>query len=115
MVELHHATEMEKVEGLPIEVQREIAYNLAMLDSYYGVDRTVYGGHVLLIESMNDLQQLPQHRIDIHNDIAEKITLIETEEAMLYASVLLLQGSDFGIVLIMEWEILPMELRKQVG
>ncbi len=114
MINLHHATQMEKVQHLPLEVQKEIAYNLAILDSYYGVDRTVYGGYVIVVENKTDVEQLQSININPNQDIAEYVRLVETDNADMYAIVLLMQGSDLGIVLVMEWEVLPIGFRRQV-
>jgi len=86
-----------------------ISEAVTILDNEYGQDRNTdsgHGGFVLVIEDKAELAALQEIHIDITSDIPEYVNVIHCSNKQAYSSSLILQGSDFGIVLVMPLEFL---------
>lgn len=106
MIEITYLREMEKVQGLPVEVQEGIKDILEILDSEYGSNRDKYvddGGYV---EDFKQIQK--KTNIDINNVIVEYV------DGKVYINSLVLCNNDYSISLIMPFEIMPENLLKQI-
>jgi hypothetical protein len=109
MLKIAHVHQMASINGLPVEVMNVIHEAVSILDNEYGVNRTVDsgdGGFVLVIESKAELAALQEIRIDVTSDIPEYVDVIHCQNGQVFASSLILQGSDFGIVLVVPLDFL---------
>ena len=109
MLKIAYVDQLESINGLPAEVMTVIREAVTILDNEYGADRAVDsgdGGFVLVIESKSELAALQEIRIDVTSDIPEYVYVIYCQNGQVFASSLILQGSDFGIVLVMPLEFL---------
>ena len=109
MIKIAHVQQLASIRGLPAEVMNTIREAVSILDNEYGDDRDVdsgYGGFVMVIEDKAELVALQEIRIDVTNDIPEYVDVIRCQNGQVFASSLILQGSDFGIVLVMPLDFL---------
>lgn len=118
MIEIAYLREVEKVQGLPIEVQEVIKGILEILDSEYGADRDKYadnGGYVVVIESIDDFKEIQKKtNIDINDVIVEYVDKILCANGNVYTNSLVLCNNDYSISLVMPFEIIPENLLKQM-
>ncbi|SDF81534.1 hypothetical protein [Sporomusa acidovorans] len=119
MIKIAHVREVTGLQ-LPQEVVTVVKEAVTVLDAEYGEDRAVdsgYGGYVLVMESEKDVQSLPN---EIRAALPEYVDVLPASAGE-FVSVLVLLGSDFGVVVIMprpflsltSW-IVPMEESKGV-
>lgn len=109
MIKIAHAHQLASIRGLPAEVMPVICEAVTILDNEYGEDRDVDsgdGGFVLVIQSKAELAALQEIRIDVSSDIREYVNVIHCQDGQVFASSLILQGSDFGVVLVMPLDFL---------
>lgn len=110
MRKIAHIWELEKMTGLPVAVVNVIREAVTILDAEYGENRDVesgYGGYVLVLEDERELEGLQQFHIDMKSAIPEYVDVVFCDDKPPFASCLLLQGSDFGVLLVMPFSILP--------
>ncbi|MDU6040520.1 MAG: hypothetical protein E6Y83_19575 [Clostridium butyricum] len=109
---------MERVQGLPVEVQEAIKGVLEVLDSEYGSNRDKYaddGGYVVVAESIEDFKEIQKKtNIDVNDVIVEYVDKILCADAKVYTNSLVLCNNDYSISLIMPFEIMPENLLKQM-
>lgn len=99
MIKIAHVREVSGLHLLQ-EVVAVVKEAVTVLDAEYGEDRAVdsgYGGYVLLLESEADVKSLPN---EIRTALPEYIDVLPTSSGE-FVSVLVLLGSDFGVVVIM--------------
>lgn len=109
MIKIAHVHQLALTRGLPAEVMSAISEAVTILDNEYGENRDVDsgdGGFVLVIESKSELAALQKIHIDVTSDIPEYVNVIHCQNGQVFASSLILQGSDFGIVLVMPLDFL---------
>lgn len=109
MLKIAHAHQLTSINGLPAEVMPVICEAVTILDNEYGNDRNVDGddgGFVLIVEAKEELAALQEMHIDVTNDIPEYMDVIYCQNGQVFASSLILQGSDFGVVLVMSLDFL---------
>jgi hypothetical protein len=109
MIKIAHVHQLASLRSLPAEVMNTIHEAVTILDNEYGEDRDVDsgdGGFVLVIENKAELQALQEIRIDVTSDIPEYVDVIHCQDGQVFASSLILQGSDFGIILVMPLDFL---------
>ena len=118
MIEITYFKEMEKVQALPIEVQKVIKGILEILDSEYGAYRDKYadnGGYVVVAESIKDIKELQEKtNIDVNDVIVEYGDKILCADGKVYTNSLVLCNNDYSISLIIPFEIMPENLLKQM-
>ena len=118
MIEITYLREMEKVQGLPVEVQEVIKGVLEILDSEYGSNRDKYaddGGYVIVAGSIEDFKEMQKKtNIDINDVIVEYVDKILCSNGKVYTNSLVLCNNDYSISLIMPFEIMPENLLKQM-
>lgn len=115
MLRLAKVTDLVMIQSYPEEVQIAVLEVLKILDENYGADRnlkTDYGGYVILTESEDDLGEIEaEMNVEVSVDaIPEYVDIIRCENRKVYTSSLFLLGSDYGIILVMPYEITPRNL-----
>jgi hypothetical protein len=114
MRKIAHIRELIGLTDLPVEVVNIIRDAVIILDEEYGENRDVdsgYGGYVLVIEHENDLTRLQESRNDVET-VPEYVDVVTCNDGQKFASSLILQGSDFGLLLIMPLSLLTENLRQ---
>lgn len=109
MIKIAHLHQLNKARDLHKEIANTIREAVTILDNEYGENRNIdqdYGGFVLVIESMEEINHLKQINLELEQALPEYIDVIHIPDGNAYTSSLILQGNDFGIVLIMPIEIL---------
>ncbi len=118
MIKIAHVHQLASINDLPAEVMTVIRAAVTILDNEYGEDRDVdsgYGGYVLVIEAQEELAALQDIHVDVTNVIPEYVDVIRCQNGQVFASSLILLGSDFGVVLVMPLPVLMQtNLRKYV-
>ena len=118
MIEITYLREMQKVQGLPVEVQEVIKGILEILDSEYGSNRDKYandGGYIIVTESIEDFKEIQKKvNIDINDVIVEYVDKIVCADGKVYTNSLALCNNDYSISLKMSFEIMPENLLKQM-
>lgn len=117
MIKIAHAREVNGIQ-LPREVINIILDAVTMLDIEYGENRDVdsgYGGYIVVIENEGDLACLQEFRIDINTAIPEYVDVVICDDGQVFASCLILHGSDFGILLVMLFSILPETVKQYLS
>ena len=112
MLRLAKETDLVMIQSYPEEVQEVVLEVLQILDENYGEDRnpkTDYGGYIILTESKEDLAEIEvEMNVNVTVDgIPEYVDIIRCGNRKVYTSSLFLLSSDYGIVLIMPYEITP--------
>lgn len=114
MIKIEHGREVRLLLDLTPEVV-DIARNaVTILDEAYGEDRDLesgYGGCVCIVDSKDDFKKLLELRIDLERAIPEYVDVIECANGQIFASSLILLGSDFGVLVIMPMVLLPEHLK----
>lgn len=119
MLKIVHAREIAGLQ-LPQAVLTVVRESVTVLDAEYGEDRAEdsgYGGYVLVLESEEDVKNLSD---EIQTALPEYVDVLAASTGE-FVSVLVLLGSDFGVVVIIprpflsltSW-IVPMEESKGV-
>ncbi|HEY8910782.1 MAG TPA: hypothetical protein VIM51_10965 [Desulfosporosinus sp.] len=106
MIKIAHVREMTLISELPVQVIKAIKDVVTILDDEYGEFRDVdkdYGGYALVLESEDELELL--EHLASGTIIFEYVDQILCEDGRVFVSALTLLGSDFGIVLIMPFEM----------
>ena len=120
MIKIAHVREVEGFQ-LPQEVIGVVMEAVTVLDTEYGEDRDIdsgYGGYVLVLESEADVTNLSG---EIRTALPEYVDVLPAS-IVEFVSVLVLFGSDFGVVIIMPKKLLsltswtvPMEDSRRSG
>jgi len=118
MIKLLHVSDMPKISPLEEEVQTYALEALTILDEEYGTDRdpiTDLGGYVAILENPEDIQELEQlHNMDLtKSPIPEFVDFIYTEQGSRYTASLFLLSSDYGIIIILPYDMTPKEILKK--
>ena len=118
MIKLLHVSNISKISHLEEEVQTYALEALTILDEEYGTDRdpiTDLGGYVVIIENPDEIQELEElHNIDLTKcPIPEFIDFIYTEQESRYTASLFLLSSDYGIIIILPYDMIPKEILKK--
>ena len=118
MIEITYLREMDKVQGLPVEVQEVIKGILEILDLEYGSNRDKYaddGGYVIVAESIEDFEEIQKKtNIDVNDVIVEYVDKISCADGKVYMNSLVLCNNDYSISLIMPFEIMPENILKRM-
>ena len=86
------------IDDVPIEVVAEIRRVIMILDENYGADRKVdsdFGGYILVIESLDDLNKLSEIHLDLEELVPEYVDVIRTSKGdydKLHVALELLNG-----------------------
>ncbi len=103
---------------IPKEIYTKCLEFVEILDSEYGSNRNIdtdMGGFVAIIENLKDISLLEvNHSLDLFNDIAENVEVITVKDKD-YISILYMLSSDYGITVIANKEILPVEIIERLG
>ena len=118
MIKLLNESDISKIAHLEEEVQTYALEALTILDEEYGTDRdpiTDLGGYVVILESQEDIQQLAElHNIDLaKNPYLEFVDFIYPEKGSRYTASLFLLSSDYGLIIILPYDITPKEILKK--
>ena len=108
MNKVAHVRDMERIAGMPVEVQEVIQAAVSILDENYGADRDAdsLGGYVIVIETLAELAELKALRIDTGMMMPEYVDEIECAGGSVYTSSLWLLGDDYGVVVVMAAPVL---------
>jgi len=117
MIKLLNESDISKIAHLEEEVQNYALEALTILDEEYGTDRdpiTDLGGYVVILEKPEDIQKLEElHNIDLaKNPLPEFVDFIYPEKGPRYTASLFLLSSDYGIIVILPYDMTPKELLK---
>ena len=118
MIKLLHVSDISKISHLEEEVRTYALEALTILDEEYGTDRdpiTDLGGYVVILENPEDIQELEElHKIDLtKNPYPEFVDFIYTEQGSCYTASLFLLSSDYGIIIILPYDMTPKEILKK--
>lgn len=118
MIKLLNVSDLLNISHLPEEVQTYTLEELTILDDEYGKDRdliTDLGGYIAIIEHPNEIEELEKlHNCDLtKNPYPEYVDFIITENRFLYTASLFLLSSDYGIIMILPYEMTPKEILKK--
>lgn len=118
MIKLLNASDLSHIFHLEKEVQTYALEALTILDEEYGKDRdliTDLGGYIAIVahpDEINELEEL--HNIDLtKNPCPEYVDFIIAEAGPLYTASLFLLSSDYGIIMILPYEMTPKEILKK--
>ncbi|TCL36252.1 hypothetical protein EV210_109202 [Anaerospora hongkongensis] len=106
MLKIAHARKIAGLQ-LPQAVVTVVREAVTVLDAEYGEDRAEdsgYGGYVLVMDSEKDVRSLPN---EIRTALPEYIDVFPAPNDE-FVSVLVLLGSDFGVVVIMPKQFLSL-------
>jgi hypothetical protein len=120
MIKIGLQRDIYKLQNLPPEVVSTVSKVTSTLEEYYGTDRNIdkdMGGYLLILENEKDFQQLNNELcIDVKNDaIPEFVDLITCSNGFIYTHCLILCNNDFGISLIIPFEITPANLKEYLS
>lgn len=99
MLTIAHVRECEDL-NLPQEVVAAVKEAVTILDREYGANRDMdngYGGYVLVLETEAEVRTLPEQ---LQTALPEYVEVLAAAPPS-FASVLILLGSDFGVVVIL--------------
>lgn len=118
MIKLLNTSDLFRISHLEEEVQTYALEALTILDEEYGTDRdpiTDIGGYVVILENPEDIQELEQlHNMDLtKNPFPEFVDFIFTEHGPRYTASLFLLSSDYGIIIILPYDMTPKEILKK--
>lgn len=118
MIKLLNESDISKIAHLEEEVQTYALEALTILDEEYGTDRnpiTDLGGYVVILETQEDIQGLEElHNIDLtKNPLPEFVDFIYTKQGPRYTAAFFLLSSDYGIIVILPYDITPKEILKK--
>lgn len=116
MIEVTYLREMEKVQGLQLEVQELIKGVLEILDLEYGSNRDRHAddsGHVIVVESVEDFKEIRKKtNIDVNDIIVEYVDKVLCADGKVYTNSLVLCNNDYFISLIIPLQLTPQNLKK---
>jgi len=112
MIKLKNTKDLPMLAHLEEEIQQNALDTLQILDSEYGEDRDIIrnlGGYVVFAESEEDLRELEViHNTNFtDNPTTEYVDIIDCESGRFYTSSLFLLSSDYGILIILAYEMTP--------
>lgn len=115
MIKLLNESDISKIAHLEEEVQTYALEALTILDEEYGTDRdpiTDLGGYVVILENQDDILELEAlHNVDLtKNPCPEFVDLIYPEKGPRYTASLFILSSDYGIIIILPYDMTPKEL-----
>ncbi len=115
MIKLLNVSDIPKISRLEEEVHTYALEALTILDEEYGTDRdsiTDLGGYVVILENPDDIQKLEKlHNMDLtKNPFPEFVDFIFTEHGPRYTASLFLLSSDYGIIIILPYDMTPNEI-----
>ena len=118
MIKLLHVSDISKISHLEEEVQTYALEALTILDEEYGTDRdpiTDLGGYVVIQKNLEEIQELEEpHNIDLtKSPIPEFVDFIYTKQGSRYTASLFLLSSDYGIIIILPYDMTPKEILKK--
>jgi hypothetical protein len=118
MIKLLNESDISKIAHLEEDVRTYALEALTILDEEYGADRdpiTDLGGYVVILENPEDIQELEElHNIDLtKNPSPEFVDFIYPERGPRYTASLFLLSSDYGIIIILPYDMTPKELLKK--
>ncbi|NLB20958.1 MAG: hypothetical protein GX829_09120 [Clostridium sp.] len=118
MIKLLNTSDLSLISYLEKEVQTYSLESLTILDEEYGTERdpiTDLGGYIAIVEHPSEIEELEQlHHCDLtKNPCPEYVDFIITEHGPLYIASLFLLSSDYGIIMILPYEITPKEILKK--
>ena len=118
MIKLLHESDISKIAHLEEDVRTYALEALTILDEEYGTDRdpiTDLGGYVTILENPEDIQELEKlHNIDLtKNPSPEFVDLIYPERGPRYTASLFLLSSDYGIIIILPYDMTPKEILRK--
>ena len=118
MIKLLNVSDLSHISHLEEEVRSYALEALTILEDEYGVDRdpiTDLGGYIAIVEHPDEIKELEVlHNNDLtKNPCPEYVDFIITEDGPLYTASLFLFSSDYGIIMILPYEITPKEILKK--
>ena len=118
MIKLLNMSDLSLITHLEKEVQTYSLESLTILDDEYGKERdliTELGGYIAIIEHPDEIDELERlHNYDLtKNPCPEYVDFIITEHGPIYTASLFLLSSDYGIIMILPYEITPKEILKK--
>ncbi len=118
MIKVGTTKDIERIVNiLPIDVIGKCLEVTNVLDNEYGAYRSIdtdMGGFIAIIEGVEDIKILEQcHNLDMVEDIAESVEVINAPNDS-YLSILYMLSSDYGINVVADRKILPLELLKKL-
>jgi len=117
MIKLKNVSDLELVSHLELEIQSYVLNVLTTLDESYGVERDLLSdleGYVAIITNPIEITELETlHNCDLTEDpIPEYVDFIFIDSNPTYTASLFLLSSDYGIIMIVPYEITPIRLLK---
>jgi len=118
MIKLVNVTDLSHITQLDIELRNYSIEALTILDEEYGEDRdpiTDLGGYIAIVEHQDEIEELEKlHNLDLSKyPCPEYVDFIITEGGPLYTASLFLLSSDYGIIMILPYEMTPKEILKK--
>lgn len=119
MLRLARETDLVMIQSYPDELQQAISDELTILDENYGSERDVYhdyGGYIIFTESEKEIPDIEgEIKIEISVDaIPEYVDIIRCSNKKTYTSSLFLLGSDYGVIVVMPYEITPDNIKRYI-
>jgi len=106
MIIVSKREDLKKLESYPKQVLDYVNNIINILDDNYGKDRDIYkdlGGHICIIESIEDVMNLRVSKID---GLVEEFSNVLCEcKGNTYSSTLYLLSTDYSVVIITRNEI----------
>ncbi len=117
MIKLLNISDLSHISHLEEEIQTYVLEALTILDEEYGKDRdliTDLGGYIAIVEYRKEIEEIEKlHSCDLtKNPCPEYVDFIITEDGTLYTASLFLLSSDYGIIMILPYEMTPKKLLK---
>lgn len=113
MLKLAHVKEVDQLHGvLPTEILVEVERMAEFLDENYGEDRIIdtdFGGYILILQSLEDLEQLKDIYLEAETLVPEYCELIKTEYED-YTNSLIILNSEYSVSLFMPRKLTPANL-----
>lgn len=117
MIKIGHVREVGCLKGrYPEPVVTEVRRMAMFLDENYGDDRDVdsdFGGYLLVIETIEDLDRLSDIYLDVDDLIPEYCDVIRTDDVC-YTNSLIIINSEYSISLFMRIELTPLSLQAYI-
>ena len=113
LLTLNATTQLKDIAYLPEETLSIILEGLIAIDEAYGADMKAmgYGGIVVVLEDKDDLPDfsnlLAAYHLDLKTMLPEFVHLVTCSNGQLYCHSLILNGSDFGVIVLSPLEITP--------
>ena len=114
MIKLAHVKEVDRlISVIPNTVIDEVRKIAEFLDENYGEDRIVdtdFGGYILIIQSLEDLEELKDIYLEAETLVPEYCELIKTEYED-YTNSLIILNSEYSVSLFMPGKLTPAKLQ----